>query len=159
VDRAFRRFGAQQRDHPLDLPPVAKALNIAVVPTARRAHPGFALRRVTVGADQFVRIVQGGSSRDEEQVHRQAVSGIGFPGAPKDGVNGAFTIGPRAAFAYAAAMRRNSLSGGFFLFAAILVGFGFGVAWGDPLRGVLAGTAVGAVAALLLWLWDRRRAS
>ena len=32
-----------------------------------------------------------------------------------------------------------------------------GLAIGNPMKGVLAGTAIGAVLALLLWLVDRRR--
>lgn len=48
-------------------------------------------------------------------------------------------------------------SGGFFIMAAILIGFAWGVAGGDPLRGTLIGTAVGIAVALLIWLADRRR--
>ena len=40
---------------------------------------------------------------------------------------------------------------------AILIGFAWGIAAGNPMKGVLAGTALGVMAALLLWLLDRRR--
>jgi hypothetical protein len=40
----------------------------------------------------------------------------------------------------------------------ILAGFVAGLAIGNPMKGVLAGTAVGALLAVLLWLIDRRRA-
>ena len=53
--------------------------------------------------------------------------------------------------------RRNAQAGGFFLTMGILIGCGWGIAVGEPMKGVLAGTAIGALAALLLWLLDRRR--
>ena len=53
--------------------------------------------------------------------------------------------------------RRNARSGGIFLTIGILAGFGLGAAWGYPMKGILIGTALGALAALLLWLLDRRR--
>lgn len=53
--------------------------------------------------------------------------------------------------------RRNALSGGIFVTLGILGGFAWGVASGEPMLGILAGTALGAVAAVLLWLLDRRR--
>ena len=49
------------------------------------------------------------------------------------------------------------IAGGFFLFALITIGFVWGAATGQAMRGVLLGTAVGAAVALLLWLIDRRR--
>jgi hypothetical protein len=52
---------------------------------------------------------------------------------------------------------RNAQAGGIFLTLGILIGAGTGIAAGDPMKGVLIGTAVGAGAALLLWLIDRRR--
>jgi hypothetical protein len=33
-----------------------------------------------------------------------------------------------------------------------------GLAIGNPMKGVLAGTAIGALLAIVLWLVDRRRA-
>ncbi len=53
--------------------------------------------------------------------------------------------------------RRNALSGGIFLTVGILAGFAGGAATGEPMRGILIGTAIGAAAAVLLWLLDRRR--
>ena len=52
--------------------------------------------------------------------------------------------------------RRNARAGGIFLTIGILAGFGVGVAAGDPMMGILVGTGLGAVAALLVWLLDRR---
>ena len=53
--------------------------------------------------------------------------------------------------------RRNAQAGGIFLTLGILIGFGWGISLGEPMKGALAGTAIGALAALLLWLLDRRR--
>lgn len=53
--------------------------------------------------------------------------------------------------------KRNSQAGGIFLTIGILAGFGWGVAAGNPMNGILIGTGLGAVAALVLWLVDRRR--
>ena len=52
---------------------------------------------------------------------------------------------------------RNARSGGIFLTIGILAGFGWGVAAGTPMKGVLIGTGIGIAAALLLWLVDRRK--
>lgn len=58
----------------------------------------------------------------------------------------------------AAGMRGNSTrAGGCFLTLCILGGFIAGLASGNPMKGVLIGTAAGAALALLLWLMDRRR--
>lgn len=54
-------------------------------------------------------------------------------------------------------IRSNPLAGGCFLTLCILGGFVAGVAIGNPMKGVLAGTALGAALATGLWLLDRRR--
>jgi uncharacterized protein YqgC (DUF456 family) len=48
-------------------------------------------------------------------------------------------------------------AGGFILAAAILIGAVIGVFAGQPSIGVLAGTAFGIVATLLIWWRDRAR--
>jgi hypothetical protein len=53
--------------------------------------------------------------------------------------------------------RRNTRAGGIFLTIGILGGFVWGIAAGNPMKGILIGTALGALAALLMWLLDRRR--
>ena len=52
--------------------------------------------------------------------------------------------------------RRNARSGGIFLTIGILAGSAWGIASGNPMKGILIGTALGALGALLLWLLDRR---
>ncbi len=41
--------------------------------------------------------------------------------------------------------------------AAILIGTVWGVAAGNPMKGVLIGTGAGAVIAAAIWLFDRKR--
>jgi hypothetical protein len=53
---------------------------------------------------------------------------------------------------------RNTTAGGCFLTLCILVGFPLGLAIGNPMKGVLIGTAAGIAVAVALWLIDRRRA-
>ena len=50
-------------------------------------------------------------------------------------------------------------AGGCFLTICILAGFTVGLSIGDPMKGVLAGTAAGVALALLVWLLDRRRSN
>jgi uncharacterized membrane protein len=50
-------------------------------------------------------------------------------------------------------------AGGCFLTLFILLGFLFGLSIRNPLKGVLIGTAIGAVLALATWLIDKRRGS
>ena len=54
--------------------------------------------------------------------------------------------------------RPSAKAGGCFLTLFILAGCVAGLAIDNPMKGVLAGTAIGAFAALILWLVDRRRA-
>jgi hypothetical protein len=54
--------------------------------------------------------------------------------------------------------RPNAKAGGCFLTLFILAGFVAGLAIGNPMKGVLAGTAIGALIAVILWLVDRRTA-
>lgn len=54
-------------------------------------------------------------------------------------------------------MQRSTRAGGCFLTIFILAGFPLGLAIGNPMKGVLIGTGVGAALALLTWLVDYRR--
>ena len=55
-------------------------------------------------------------------------------------------------------MRGSSTrAGGCFLTLFILAGFAGGLAIGDPMMGVLIGTAAGMVVAIAVWLFDRAR--
>ena len=49
------------------------------------------------------------------------------------------------------------MAGGFFWMAAILIGAVWGIAAGNPMKGILVGTGAGAVIATAIWLIDRSR--
>jgi hypothetical protein len=51
---------------------------------------------------------------------------------------------------------RATKAGGCFLTVCILAGAAGGVFFGNPMKGVLIGTAAGIALAVLLWLVDRR---
>jgi hypothetical protein len=51
----------------------------------------------------------------------------------------------------------SSRAGGCFLTVCILGGFPLGLAIGDPMKGILIGTATGIVLAVATWLVDRKR--
>ena len=52
---------------------------------------------------------------------------------------------------------RKPMAGGFLWMLAILIGTVWGVIAGNPMLGVLAGTAAGAGLAILVWMFDGRR--
>ena len=52
--------------------------------------------------------------------------------------------------------RRSTRAGGCFLTFCILAGFAIGVAMQNPMQGILIGTGVGVLIAVVLWLADRR---
>jgi hypothetical protein len=52
---------------------------------------------------------------------------------------------------------RKPMAGGFFWMAGILIGAVWGVAAGNPMKGILIGTCAGAAIAALIWLLDRTR--
>lgn len=54
-------------------------------------------------------------------------------------------------------MERQTRSGGVFLMLAILIGFGWGMANGDAMKGVVLGAAAGVGIVTAVWLADRRR--
>ena len=53
--------------------------------------------------------------------------------------------------------RKNTVSGGVFLPIGILAGLLIGAFAGQPMGGVLIGTAGGAIAAAFVWLMDSRK--
>ena len=53
--------------------------------------------------------------------------------------------------------RRTPMAGGFFLMAAIIGGGVWGIMIGNPMKGLVIGTAIGIAAAVLVWLLDRLR--
>lgn len=64
-----------------------------------------------------------------------------------------------AGLAWARSMQRpTAKAGGCFLTLCILAGFFVGLAIRNPMKGVLAGSGIGALIAVILWLIDRRNA-
>ena len=55
-----------------------------------------------------------------------------------------------------AMQRRSTRAGGCFLTLSILAGFAAGLAIQNPMKGVLIGTGIGILIAVLLWLTDHR---
>ena len=68
-------------------------------------------------------------------------------------------MAPLFALCHGGAMEQGSRTraGGCFLTIFILLGFFYGLATKNPLRGVLIGLGVGAVLAIVIWLIDARR--
>jgi hypothetical protein len=54
-------------------------------------------------------------------------------------------------------VKQKPMAGGFFWMAAILIGAIWGIAAGNPMKGILIGTGAGAAIAGLIWLRDRSR--
>jgi hypothetical protein len=54
-------------------------------------------------------------------------------------------------------MRSTSKAGGCLLTICILAGFPLGLAIGNPMKGILIGTAAGIAIAVATWLIDRGR--
>ena len=52
---------------------------------------------------------------------------------------------------------RTTKAGGCFLTLCIIAGVAAGLVIGNPMQGVLGGTAAGVAIAVLIWLLDRRR--
>ena len=65
VDRAGDFVAAKGSDHPLDLPPVAEARDIADVAAALGAHRRLEAGVVAITLDQLSRIVEGEAAVDE----------------------------------------------------------------------------------------------
>jgi hypothetical protein len=58
---------------------------------------------------------------------------------------------------WTAMAKRTPQAGGFFILVGIVAGLAWGLFVGDPMNGVLIGTAAGVAAALIVWLIDRTR--
>lgn len=52
---------------------------------------------------------------------------------------------------------RTPAAGGIFLFLGPVIGAIYGVEAGEPIIWMLVGFAIGLVAALAIWFWDRKR--
>jgi hypothetical protein len=164
MNGAANLVASERGDHALDLPPVAEAHDItgvaADVRARRRLIPGVVAELL----EQLCGVGQCRPPSDEGCVHGTVINMGPVTRLPTKVVNAALTMSlrfmagaARAALAWRGMAKRNAQAGGIFLTLGILAGAGAGIAAGDPMKGVLIGTALGAGAALLLWLIDRRR--
>ncbi len=53
--------------------------------------------------------------------------------------------------------QRTPIAGGFVLVLPIVLGFGGGLATGEPTAGAVGGLAIGILFALIVWAFDRSR--
>jgi hypothetical protein len=164
MDGAANLFAAQGRNHPFDLPPVTEADNIAGVAAQVGEGRSLITGIVAEAAEKLGSVGEGHAATDEGCVHALAFTSAPLSGLPTKIVNAAFTmlcLFVAGAFgrllSWRGMVRRNTHSGGIFLTVGILAGFGWGVTEGAPMKGVLIGTGIGIAAALLVWLFDRRR--
>jgi len=164
VDSAANFVAAQGRDHALDLAPVAKVSDIADVAAPLGARRRFKPGVVAEALDQLGSVGQCKAAVNEGAVHGFCLKPKPVSRLPTNVVNAIFTMFWRWLAAgrsgMGAAMQRpTARAGGCFLTLCILIGFVAGLAIGNPMKGVLAGTGIGALAAIILWLVDRRRAA
>ena len=80
---------------------------------------------------------------------------------PTKVVNGSLTIFPvarRSPVCHGPGVAQaRATSGGIFIALGVLIGFVVGIVKGQPTIGVLAGTALGIAATLILWLVQTRK--
>lgn len=145
---------------------MAEALKIARISAACSARSGFSCGVQAILLEKRVGIGQRHSAADEWRVHGSIYTATPFSAADKARQCGVDHVRGRAAglagsapgpLAWRGMARRNPRAGGLFLTIGILAGLAWGVARGEPMLGILAGTTLGIAAAVLLWLVDRRR--
>lgn len=156
MDGSAHLVAGEGGDHPLDLPPVAKADDIVVVAAPLGAGGGLEAGIVAEPLDQIGGVVKGRTAGDERGLHGPTVNPRPVSRLPTSVVNSTLTMSDGAP--KKRVMKKTPLAGGFFLVAPIVIGFAAGLATGDAMRGVIIGTAIGIAFAVALWLVDRRRA-
>jgi len=155
VNQAPDFVAAERCDDALDLPPVAEARDIALVAAALGAGRRLVAGVVAEAIHQLRGVGQGETSMNEGRVHRDASNPEPVEVVPTNVVNASLTMFP--ARGHGPPMRNNTRAGGCLLTICILAGFPLGLSLGDPMKGILIGTATGAALALALWLIDRRK--
>jgi len=92
VDSVGDFFAAERRDHALDLTPVAKTRDIALVAAVLGANGRFEPGVVAVGLDQLCRVREGKPSMDEWAAHERALNPAAVSRLRTIVVNTAFTM-------------------------------------------------------------------
>lgn len=168
VNASAHFCAAQGDDDPLDLPPVAEANDIAVITASLGPNRGLETGVIAEALDQLGGIGERRPSGYEGRVHAAALPLLRFRIADKHRqqiVDHRIIIGARPSSLWRGSpgsaihfsmQPSNKRAGGFFLMAAILVGFAAGVYTGNAMAGVWSGLAVGIVAAVVTWLLDRK---
>ena len=134
---------------------MAKVRDIAVVAGRARPRRGLEARGVAEALDELRRVSQRQPAMDERNVHMRCIARQAFGSADERRQRGVDYIG--ASGCGCGMKARTTQAGGIFLTIGILAGFAYGISIDNPMKGVLIGTAAGAVLALLLWLVDRQR--
>jgi hypothetical protein len=165
VDDADDLVAGQRSDDALDLTPMAEARDIAVVAAPFGPRRGLEAGLVPVARDQIGGVIERRTAIDEGRIHDWRNTPAPVSRLRTIEVNEPLTIPLTAVpLASAAALcqgramtTRNTRAGGCFLTVCILAGFPLGLAIGNPMKGILIGTGLGAALAVLLWLMDRRK--
>lgn len=160
MDRTDRFVAAEGRDDPLDLSPVAKPREIAVVAAALGPRRRLEARVVAIAVDEIRSVRKRQTAMDEYAFHGRGFTLAAISRLPTSKVNEALTM-----FDLASALRlwhgplmpSTARAGGCFLTICILAGLPLGLAIGNPMKGVLIGTGAGIALAVLTWLIDRTR--
>lgn len=164
MNRPNHCVAAQRGDDALDLTPVAETHDIAGIAAALGADCRLKPRVIAKTIEQVGGIGQSVTRMNEGRVHRQSLNPAAVSTLPTKIVNRLLTMlrtialeSGRGVWQWARMVQPNPLAGGCFLTLFILCGFVVGLAIGNPMKGVLGGTAIGAALATGLWLLDRRR--
>ena len=146
------------------MPPVAEAHDISIVAALVRTCSRFPRGSFSVSLDEVRCLGKCEAAVDQGSVHADGAYRNRLSGPPTNILNGSLTMWGRWRSRWASGMGvpvqpSRTHAGGCFLTGFILLGFFAGLSIRNPLKGVLIGTAVGAVLAVLTWLIDRRRRS
>ena len=161
MDRSAHFFVGKCCDDTFDLPPVAESEDVPRITAAFRAGGGLQPGIVAEPVEQVRCLFKGKASGDEGRVHGRSLTRNLFPESRRSWSTSRSPLPaglePRVRLCHGRGMaKRTPMAGGFLLMAAILIGAVWGVAAGNPMKGILIGTGTGIAVALLIWLLDSR---
>lgn len=164
MNRSAHFFVGKCCDDTLDLPPMAESQDIARVATAFSARGGLQPGVVAEPIEQVRCLFKGEAAGDEGRVHGRSLTRNLFPESRRSWSTdrspcSAGAGAARPPLPWGGMAKRTPMAGGFLLMAAILIGAVWGVATGNPMKGILIGTGTGIAIALLIWLLDSRSRS
>jgi len=165
MDGSAHFFVGQCRDHALDLPPVAEKQHIACIAATFGTRCGLEPGIVSEAIHEVRSFCKSEPAGDVGRVHARLLTPKPFPDARRSWSTSrspCSTAGlePSPSLCHGRRMAtRTPMAGGFFLMATILVGAVWGISIGNPVKGLLIGTAIGIGIAVAVWLIDRARAS